>query len=169
MNQPASFRRYKLPLQILAAFLIAAVWVGIGRLLFGVFGWMAFITLFMFAPVIVLYGAVLAIVTAIRQQGYLYRPRGPLKKWLFVTLVALFCVGFFMPDAGDTSDSLGSALSVLAGYRTNSALIGASGTLAGWSIFVAVVAAIGTMIAAVVERPKHEESANRNPAGRAGR
>lgn len=143
---------------ILIAFTLAAVWVGAGRILFGVFGWMAFITLFMFAPIIALYGFVLSIVVAIRQRTYRYRKRGPFMLWVVVTLAALFCVGFFMPDAGDSRDSASSALSVVLMDKTNSALIGASGVITGWAIFVTVVAAVITFIMAFVERPKKDAS-----------
>ena len=149
----------KLPLIILLAFIIAAIWVGVGRLVFGVFGWMAFITLFMFAPIIVLYGVVLAIVVGIRQRSYHFRKRGPFMLSLLATLAALFCVGFFMPDAGDSRDSASSALSVLLMDRTNSAFIGASGVIAGWFIFVTVVASIVTFIMAFAERPSKANSA----------
>lgn len=154
MKQATTFEQFKLPLMILGAFLLAALWVGMGRILFGVFGWMAFITLFFMAPIVVVYGIILAIVAAVRQQHHMYRQRGPFKLWLLITLVALFCVGFFMPDAGDTKDSGASALSVLLMDRTSPDLIGLSGVLAGWAVFFAVVAAVVTMVMAVAERSK---------------
>ena len=148
------FQKFKLPLLIILAFIVAALWVGGGRLLFGVFGWVAFITLFMFAPIIFLYGTILAIVVAIKQRSYQYRKWGPFMIWLFITLGALFCVGFFMPDGGDTADSAGSAFSVVMLDRTNSIYLGISGVVAGWMIFVTVVSAVATFIVALFEKPK---------------
>lgn len=158
MNASNFWQKYKLPLMILIAFTLAALWVGVGRLLFGVFGWMAFITLFMLAPIIFLYGVVLAIVVGIRQRTYRYRKRGPFMAWVLVTLVALFCVGFFMPDAGDVPESVSSPLSVVLMDRNNEVLIGISGAIAGWSIFVTVVASVVTFVMAFVERPKEPEA-----------
>jgi hypothetical protein len=160
MTTRTFWQKYKLPLMILVAFTFAAIWVGVGRLLFGVFGWMAFITLFMFAPIIFLYGIVLAIIVGVRQRSYGYRKRGPFMIWMLVTLAALFCVGFFMPDAGDIPESVSSPLSVLLMDRNNEALIGISGGIAGWAIFVTVVASIVTFVMAFVERQKKTKAAS---------
>lgn len=148
------WQKAKFPLLIAVSFLVAATWVGVGRLLFGVFGWMAFITLFMFTPVIVLYGIVLTAIVAIRQRTYRYRKWGPFMISLVVLLVSLFCVGFFMPDGGDTPESIGSAMSVLMMDRTNESYIGISGAIAGWAIFVTVVASVVTFVMAFTERSK---------------
>lgn len=157
-------RKYKLPLIIVGAFLLAAVWVGAGRILFGVFGWMAFITLFGFAPIILLYGVVLAAVVAVRQQSYIFRAKGPFRTWLSVTLGGLFILGLSMPDAGDTRDSGGSALSVLLGDKTDGGLIGLSGTLVMLSLLTIVVAAIVTFILVFFERAPRGEKPSRPPA-----
>jgi cell division protein FtsW (lipid II flippase) len=151
--------QFKFPLLILLAFVLAAAWVGVGRLVFGVFGWMAFITLFMFAPIVVVYGLVLTIIASIRQRTYRYRRRGPFVLWLTATLIALFCVGFFMPDGGDTPESIGSALSVVLLDRTNSAYIGVSSVLAMWSIFAVIFTSIVTFVLAFAERPKKHDGA----------
>lgn len=160
MNTLSFWQKYKLPLMIFVAFTLAALWVGAGRILFGVFGWMAFITLFMFAPIIFLYGIVLAMVAAIRQRTYRYRKQGPFMIWVTVTLVALFCVGFFMPDGGDAKDSFASPLSTVLLDRSNDGLIGASTTIAGWAVFVTVVTSIITFVMAFVERPKKPEASS---------
>jgi hypothetical protein len=157
MTTPSTWHKLKFPLTILLAFILAAMWVGVGRLVFGVFGWMAFITLFMFAPIIVLYGIILSIIVGIRQRTYRYRKQGPFMLSLIVTLVALFCVGFFMPDGGDTKESFASPLSTVLLDRNNVGLIGISGTLAGWSVFVTVVASVVTFIMAFVERPRKSD------------
>lgn len=154
MKSDGLWKKMKFPLCILAAFLLAALWVGAGRILFGVFGWMAFITLFMFAPVIVVYGLILTIIVAIRQRTYRYRKWGPFMVSVVILLAALFCVGFFMPDAGDTKDSYKTALAVILGNGDNLAVNGVSSVLVGWSIFITVVSSIATFVLAFAERPK---------------
>lgn len=160
MKQKNIWMKIRLPVCILIAFLVMAAWVGVGRLLFGVFGWMAFITLFMFAPIVVLYGTVLTIIVAIRQRKYRYRKYGPFMISLIVLLVLLFCVGFFMPDGGDTPESIGSAMSVVLMDRTNEIYIGIAGYVAGWAVFLTVLAAVATLVTAFIERPIKKVSAS---------
>jgi hypothetical protein len=154
MTTTSTWQKFKLPVIILVAFLLAALWVLAGRLVFGVFGWMVLVLLLTIVPVIVIYAIVLTIVVALRQRTYRYRKWGPFMTSVVVTLAALFVVGIFMPDGGDSKDSAASALSVLLGDRTNSGIIGASGVIVGWAIFVATIAAIVAFIFAFAERPK---------------
>ena len=154
IDKRALWKRIQLPVCIMSAFIVMAAWVAVGRLLFGVFGWIAFVTLFLFAPIIIIYGVVLTIIVAVRQRNYRYQKRGPFMISLLTLLALLFCVGFFMPDFGDTSESASSALSVLLLDRANESYIGISGFLAGWAVFFTVIASIVTFILAFVERPK---------------
>jgi hypothetical protein len=144
----------KLPLIILGAFLLAAVWVLMGRLLFGVFGWMFFVLLLTVVPVIVIYGAVLSLIVAIRQRKVVYRAKGPFMIALAVTLLGLFALGLSVPDGGDTRDSAGSALTVIMGQKSDSQAVNASGRLASWSIFVTLVGAVATFVLAFLERTR---------------
>ncbi len=157
MNQRTVWPKIKFPLLLLIAFLFAAIWVGVGRLTFGVFGWMAFITLFMFTPIIALYGIIVSIIVAVRQRTYRFRKWGPFMTWVVITLAALFCVGFFMPDGGDTPESLGSGLSVMLLDRTNAAWVGISGTVMMLSAFIAVVSGLIALVLACVERQPRRE------------
>jgi hypothetical protein len=154
MNLADFWHQAKFPVTILASFLVIALWVLAGRLVFGVFGWMVLILLFTMVPAIVMYGIVLTVIVAIRQRTYRYRKWGPFMTSVVITLVALFMVGAFIPDGGDSNDSASSALSVLLGDRTNNGLIAISGAIAGWSIFVSAVASIVAFVFAFAERSK---------------
>lgn len=152
MNTALLWQRIKLPVLIFAAFLVAAVWVLVGRLLFGVFGWMFFVLLLTIVPVTVIYGAVLSLVVAIRQRSFVYPAKGRFMVALFVTLFGLFMLGLSVPDGGDTRESAGSALTVLMGNKSDEQALSASGRLASWSIFVTFVAAVTTFVLAFLER-----------------
>ncbi|GAA4365207.1 hypothetical protein GCM10023146_06740 [Nocardioides caricicola] len=94
-------------------FLVA--WVWLGRIVFGVGGW--FFVFFMFTVVPVVFIALLVTtVLAYTQDG---RPRAltPLQTWSQVlTWLGLFAFGAFMPDFGDTEDSMRSLLTQAFGY-----------------------------------------------------
>lgn len=160
MDNSAKWSRFKLPLLVFGMFLVLAAWVAFGRVLFGVLGWMVLVTLFLFGPMIAVYGLTLAIIVAVRQRNYVYRKWGPFMTSLIITAAALFCVGFFLPDGGDTKDSIGSAMSTLMMDRTNPALIGVSGTLAAWSIFATIISSIVTFVLAFIERPRRPTGAS---------
>lgn len=159
MNQAVFNSKYKLPLIILGSFLLAAIWVGVGRIFFGVFGWTAFITLFAFAPIILMYGVALTVVVAVRQGHAIYRAKGAFMKWLYATLAALFVLGLSMPDAGDTPGSGGSALTVLLGNKSDEGLLAFSGTLLFWSIIATIITSIVTFVLAFFEGTKRAGNA----------
>jgi len=160
MNLERFWHQAKFPVTILTSFFLIALWVLAGRLVFGVFGWMVFILLFTLVPVIAIYGIALTIIVAIRQRTYRYRKWGPFMTWVAITLVALFIVGLFMPDGGDSKNSASSALSVLMGDRANKGLSGISGAIAGWGIFASAVAAIIAFVFAFAERRKNTNKAS---------
>lgn len=115
---------------------------------------MFFVLLLTIVPVIVLYGAVLTAIVAIRQRKFVYRAKSPFMVALAVTLFGLFILGLTIPDGGDTRESAGSALTVLTGNKSDKQALDASGRLASWSIFVTFVAAVTTLVLAFRERGK---------------
>jgi hypothetical protein len=130
-----------------------------GRLFFGVFGWMFFVLLLTVVPLIVVYGAVLALVVGIRQRKISYPPKGRFMIALAVTLLGLFTLGLSVPDGGDTRESAGSALTVIMSQKSDRQAIDASGRLASWSIFVSFVGAVTTLVFAFLERNKRAPEA----------
>jgi hypothetical protein len=121
-------------------------WVWIGRIVFGVGGWVVLIFLISVVPVL-LVALVLTTVLAFTQAG---RPRAltPLQAWAqVVTWLGLVVFGAFVPDFGDTDDSQLSLLTQVFGY--SDALYDASFVVAlvgGGVAVVAYVVLLGALL-----------------------
>lgn len=154
MTTRTIWNHIKVPLFILLAFLLLAMWVLFGRIFFGAFGWMVFILLFTVVPVIVIYGIVLTVIVAIRQRSVVFRRRGRFMLGVYVTLAALFLFGLAIPDGGDTKDSAGSALTVLMGDKSGEAALALSGGIAVFALVVAAAAAIASFVLVFFEKSR---------------
>jgi hypothetical protein len=128
--------------------LFLVVWVWIGRLVFGVFGWFGLIMV----PVALVLAAALAVTTALAlTQGG--RPRaltGPQHVAQLVTWVGLLGTGAFLPDFGDAPDSYVSLLTNLFGYSDS--LMSASWVVTLAFAAVAVVGYVGLVVTLVAGR-----------------
>lgn len=122
--------------------LLMVPWVWIGRLVFGVFGWFAFILL----PV-ALAVAVALLVTTIMAFTQKQRPRSLSRAevgWQWLLWAALFAFGAFVPDFGDTEESYRSLLTQVFGYSDS--LMNLSYGLSFGAGVVSVVAWLGLLI-----------------------
>jgi hypothetical protein len=126
--------------------LLLVVWVWIGRIVFGVGGWFILILLLSAVPVL-LVALLVTTLLAYTQHG---RPRSLTTTQAtaqLATWVALFVLGAFMPDFGDTEDSQLSLLTQVFGY--SDALFDLSFTIAlvaGGAAVVAYVVLLGSLV-----------------------
>ncbi|MGZ4450230.1 MAG: hypothetical protein ACXVW4_10590 [Nocardioides sp.] len=119
--------------------LLLVVWVWIGRVVFGVFGWFGLIL----APValVMLIALLVTTVLAFTQDG---RPRAltRFQAWAQLsTWASMLVFGAFLPDFGDTE---GSHISLL------TQVFGSSDTLLSVSYTIAFAAAAGVVVSWVV-------------------
>lgn len=119
--------------------LVLVVWVWIGRLVFGVYGWYALVL----APValVLLVGLVVTTIMAFTQEG---RPRSLTRFQALAQLatwLGMLVAGAFMPDFGDTDDSHISLLTQL---------FGRSDALLSLSYTIVLLAAVATLVAYIV-------------------
>ncbi|MDN4174853.1 hypothetical protein QWY28_17960 [Nocardioides sp. SOB77] len=127
--------------------LLLVAWVWIGRLLFGVGGWMMLVYLVTLVPVLLL-ALLVTTVLALTQPGRPRRLTRPQAVAQLVTWAGMLLFGAVSFDFGDTEDSVGSlVMHVLGdgdlGWSVTYAAMGLGGlaTVAGWTALVATLTA----------------------------
>lgn len=124
-------------------FVLAVLWIIVGKSLFGAVGWLTAIMLFTVAPFLLVYGAVLWAVVKVRNKRSGYIMSRTLHLLVIALLVILFVFGFTIIDGGDTKDSGMSALTSIFGINSangaNSPLMDLSGRLSGNSIVLSIL------------------------------
>lgn len=130
--------------------LLLTVWVWIGRLVFGVFGWFGLVL----APValVLLVALLVTTILAFTQEG---RPRaltGFQAGAQVVTWLGMLVFGTFLPDFGDTEDSHISLLTQVFGH--DDAMLSLSYTIAAVAALVTVVAYVVLLVSLTAARRK---------------
>lgn len=120
--KPAPASKSKLKLQtiyfwwLLPALILAPLWVGLGRGLFGVGGWGFVITLFIFAPIIFAIQLIMLLLNFSAER--LNQPKMVSRASLYAMsayYAAVFLWGLAIVDAGDVAGSSASLLTKLFG------------------------------------------------------
>ncbi|MEO5499607.1 MAG: hypothetical protein ABIR46_03845 [Candidatus Saccharimonadales bacterium] len=150
LNKPSKLQRF-LPLW----FLLAVVWLIIGKSLIGGAGWVTAIMLITVAPFLLVYGLVLWAIVKVRFSRSKYLMSKALHV-LVITLLANVCVfGFVIVDGGDTLESGRSALTSLFGVDlANGAehpVMNISQWVTGKSIFLGIVLLPTVLVMSLVE------------------
>lgn len=133
--------------------IVMALWVGFGRFFFGAGGWLVFVTFFVIAPVVVLFGIVIALIEGIRwyknDRAHIALPW----KAIYATLASLFIFGFVVVDFGDVPESVASAFMVVIGARGENSLAVVSSILAVVSLAIAALLAVYTLYLIIKRKP----------------
>ncbi|MDP3892937.1 hypothetical protein [Nocardioides sp.] len=127
--------------------LILILWIWLGRVVFGVYGWfLVFIPLFVgpFLLAAALISIVLAYAVPIRPRAF---PRTMLIARV-VMWAGMFGTGLFLPDFGDTSDSQRSVLTQVFG-QSDVALSASYALATAWAI-VAVVGWVAVIVTSIL-------------------
>lgn len=137
-------------------FVLAVLWIIVGKSLFGAVGWVTAVMLFTVAPFLLVYGAVLWAVVKARNKRSGYLMSRTLRILVIALLVILFVFGFTIIDGGDAKDSGMSALTSLFGINTangaNSPLMELSGRLSGNSIGLSILLLPTILVMALFEK-----------------
>ena len=137
--------------------LLAAAFFALGRAMFGVSGWFAFISvpagLIVAVALVGLWSIPVRIVKEHPESGS-YKAFGWRESWAFIAVtVFLFLAGFFMVDGGDTEDSVKSVFTLLVGRQATEL----SALLCWLCLLGAIVSYIVSLVVAVKGRIKDAE------------
>lgn len=143
---------------LLLWFLLAVLWLIVGKSVFGVVGWITIIMFFTVAPFLLVYGTVLWLIVRARNKrsGYLMSP--VLQTLVIVFLANLFFYGLVMVDGGDTAESGKSVLTAAFGVNLEngpeSPVMRLTESLSGFSIFLSTVLLPTIPLVALLENRK---------------
>ena len=124
-------------------FVLAVLWIIVGKSLFGAVGWLTAIMLFTVAPFLLVYGAVLWAIVKARNKRSGYLMSRALRFLVIALLISLFVFGLTVPDAGDNRDGGTSALTSMFGVTyangADSPVIKLTEWLSGKTIFLSIL------------------------------
>jgi len=135
---------------------LAGFWLSLGRAFFDTGGWLVLITLFMYAPVILIYSIIVSVVANFKygRSGYIF---DPMTKLVAVgLLVSMFVFGLSIVDGGDTRESGKSVLTNMFGINLangeNSPIMALSETLTELSFWAVIVLGLVLFVLVITGR-----------------
>lgn len=127
----------------IACLCILPVWVGLGRIFFGVGGWLILATLFLLTPVLFFILAVLSVLTLTRQDVRATSKLTPAESLLWIgVIVSSILFELTLIDGGDTQESVNSVLTKVAGRG----LENVSGIIAYIAVGLGMVCLVGLLV-----------------------
>ena len=130
-------------------YLVMAVWVGIGRTVFGSSGWTGLVTVFVYAPIILIFGMIVTAILSKRykKSGYILSEFQRLI--VIFHILSMFVYGLTVVDGADTADSASAAMNI---FSTSIVTNDLSGILALLS--QNAMAIIGVLLLVMISLPR---------------